>query len=128
VQFQLTVNVVALAVTFVSAVLQREPPLNPVMMLWVNLIMDTMGALALGTEPPSRRLLQRRPYSSNTSLVSRRMWRHIAVQSIFQFTMLITLLLIGESALGINTGFIESIGVLSHKFYSSAGARNRRAL
>lgn len=47
-QFQLTVNVVALTLTFVSAVTGNEPPLNAVMMLWVNLIMDTMGALALG--------------------------------------------------------------------------------
>ena len=42
-QFQLTVNVVALALTFIAAVMQQQPPLNPVMMLWVNLIMDTMG-------------------------------------------------------------------------------------
>ena len=42
-QFQLTANACALAVTFLAAVLQEEPPLNPVMMLWVNLIMDTMG-------------------------------------------------------------------------------------
>ena len=35
------------------------------MMLWVNLIMDTMGALALGTEPPSPDLLSRRPYKRN---------------------------------------------------------------
>ena len=43
-QFQLTVNAVALAITFLAAVMQETPPLNPVMMLWVNLIMDTMGA------------------------------------------------------------------------------------
>ena len=47
-QFQLTVNVVALTLTFISAIYGKEPPLNAVMMLWVNLIMDTMGALALG--------------------------------------------------------------------------------
>jgi magnesium-transporting ATPase (P-type) len=37
-----------LTVTFISAVFGFDPPLNAVMMLWVNLIMDTMGALALG--------------------------------------------------------------------------------
>ena len=46
-QFQLTVNVVALLLTFISACMQDDPPLNPVMMLWVNLIMDTLAALAL---------------------------------------------------------------------------------
>jgi P-type Ca2+ transporter type 2C len=53
-QFQLTVNVVALTVTFMGAVSGYEPPLNAIMMLWVNLIMDTMGALALGTEAPTQ--------------------------------------------------------------------------
>ena len=38
-QFQLTVNVVALTITFLSAVSGYDPPLNAVMMLWVNLIM-----------------------------------------------------------------------------------------
>eukprot|EP01035_Chromulina_nebulosa_P019011 gene19011-24830_t len=65
-QFQLTVNIVALTLTFVSAVYGFDPPLNAVMMLWVNLIMDTLGALALGTEPPSGTLLERHPYKRNT--------------------------------------------------------------
>ena len=58
-QFQLTVNVVALLVVFTGAVTGKGTPLNAVMMLWVNLIMDTMGALALGTEEPTLELLQR---------------------------------------------------------------------
>lgn len=69
-QFQLTVNVVALTITLVSAINGSEPPLNAVMMLWVNLIMDTMGALALGTEPPSPDLLKRRPYKRNARCLS----------------------------------------------------------
>jgi magnesium-transporting ATPase (P-type) len=51
------VNVVALTVTFMGAVSGYEPPLNAIMMLWVNLIMDTMGALALGTEAPTQVML-----------------------------------------------------------------------
>ncbi|GMH91575.1 hypothetical protein TrVE_jg5534 [Triparma verrucosa] len=87
-QFQLTVNVVALTITFVSSVGGYAPPLNAVMMLWVNLIMDTMGALALGTEPPSESLLLRRPYKRNSSLISLPMWRNIFFQSVFQLILL----------------------------------------
>jgi calcium-translocating P-type ATPase len=96
-QFQLTVNVVALTLTFVSAVTGNEPPLNAVMMLWVNLIMDTMGALALGTEPPSPTLLQRRPYKRNASLINNKMLRHITIQFLFQMALLSYLLLLGAS-------------------------------
>eukprot|EP01038_Epipyxis_sp_PR26KG_P004934 gene4934-6902_t len=91
-QFQLTVNVVALTLTFVSALTGYEPPLNAVMMLWVNLIMDTMGALALGTEQPSTKLLQRKPYKRNASLISNRMLRandfHVNHGSIHHITII----------------------------------------
>lgn len=63
-QFQLTVNFVALVVAFVGAVVGGRIPLNVLQLLWVNLIMDTMGALALATEDPNPALLNdkvRRP-------------------------------------------------------------------
>lgn len=94
-QFQLTVNIVALTLTFLSALSGKEPPLNAVMMLWVNLIMDTMGALALGTEPPSETLLHRRPYKRNASLINLTMMRNIAVQFIYQMILLAYLLFLG---------------------------------
>jgi Ca2+ transporting ATPase len=52
-QFQLTVNFVALVMAFVGGAVLRESPLNAIQMLWVNLIMDTLASLALATEPPS---------------------------------------------------------------------------
>lgn len=91
-QFQLTVNVVALTITFLSALAGYKPPLNAVMMLWVNLIMDTMGALALGTEPPTPELLDRSPYKRDASLISRPMWRNILCQSTYQLALLVFLL------------------------------------
>lgn len=56
-QFQLTVNLVALVVAFVGAIVGGRIPLNVLQLLWVNLIMDTMGALALATEDPNPSLL-----------------------------------------------------------------------
>jgi magnesium-transporting ATPase (P-type) len=76
-QFQLAVNVVALVLTFVSACIEVTPPLNPIMMLWVNLIMDTLGALALATETPSPSLLKANPAAASASLITPRMWRFI---------------------------------------------------
>jgi Ca2+ transporting ATPase len=50
IQFQLTVNVVAVATTLVSAALLEKAILKPIQMLWINLIMDTLASLALATE------------------------------------------------------------------------------
>jgi Ca2+-transporting ATPase len=91
-QFQLTVNAVALTFTFIAACKGEDPPLNAVMMLWVNLIMDTFGALALGTESPDHdKLLRRLPFKRDASLISDTMWRNIIVQSIFQLAVLLFL-------------------------------------
>lgn len=61
IQFQLTVNVAALTINVVAAVSSGDVPLNTVQLLWVNLIMDTLGALALATEPPTDHLMDRSP-------------------------------------------------------------------
>ena len=62
-QFQLTVNIAAVVLTFVSSISdsQGDSVLTAVQLLWVNMIMDTMAALALATEPPTEELLDRKP-------------------------------------------------------------------
>jgi magnesium-transporting ATPase (P-type) len=72
--------------------------------LRVNLIMDTMGALALGTEQPSLSLLQRKPYKRTASLISRPMWRNILCQAVFQVTLLLYLLFFGAEYFSVPSG------------------------
>ena len=76
-QFQLTVNVVALAVAFSAAMLGFGTPLTAVQLLWVNLIMDSFAALALTLERPSDALYQQPPHARTEPLVSRFMWMNV---------------------------------------------------
>lgn len=103
-QFQLTVNVVAILIVFIGACGGFHPPLNAVMMLWINLVMDTLGALALATEIPTMKLLDRRPYKRQASLISRPMMRHIIIQAIFQLAILLVLLFAGPAYFNIPAG------------------------
>ncbi|KAH7653939.1 P-type ATPase protein [Dioscorea alata] len=88
VQFQLTVNVVALIVNFSSACLTGRAPLTAVQLLWVNMIMDTLGALALATEPPKDDLMRRTPVGRKGNFISNVMWRNILGQSFYQFVVI----------------------------------------
>ncbi|KAK0596740.1 hypothetical protein LWI29_018555 [Acer saccharum] len=88
VQFQLTVNIVALIINFVSACISGSAPLTAVQLLWVNMIMDTLGALALATEPPTDALMKRRPVGRGESFITKVMWRNIIGQSIYQLIVL----------------------------------------
>jgi Ca2+-transporting ATPase len=60
-QFQITINVAAVLVTFIGSVSGQGFPLTAVQLLWINLIMDTFAALALATEPPTDDLLLQKP-------------------------------------------------------------------
>lgn len=71
----------------------EKVPLKAVQLLWVNLIMDTFAALALGTEVPTMKLLERRPYKPNASLISKVMIRNIVGQSSYQVCCLVALCL-----------------------------------
>ena len=70
-QFQLTVNFVALCEAFIAAVTQRGTPLNVMQLLWVNLVMDSFAALALATELPHQRLLDQPPYGRSEPLINK---------------------------------------------------------
>lgn len=93
VQFQLTVNVTAVVLTFVSAVASSEESsvLTAVQLLWVNLIMDTLAALALATDKPNDDILNKKPSGRFSPLISPAMYKMIFFQSVNQMIITLTL-------------------------------------
>lgn len=100
-QFQLTVNITAVLITFISAVFDDEETsvLNAVQLLWVNLIMDTFAALALATDPPTGSLLHRKPEARTAPLITLTMWKMIIGQSIYQLIVCFVLWFAGPKFL-----------------------------
>jgi calcium-translocating P-type ATPase len=92
IQFQSTINAVALVTAFVGALSKGYSPLTAVQLLWVNLIMDTLAALALATETPNEGLLDRRPHGRDSKLITRLMWRTIIGGAILQLIILFAIL------------------------------------
>ncbi|KAM3755083.1 hypothetical protein ACB098_02G013100 [Castanea mollissima] len=97
IQFRLTVDVAALVINFVAAVSTGKVSLTTVQLLWVNLIMDTLGALALTTEKPTEELMTKPPVCRTEPLITNIMWRNLLAQALYQIIILLTLQFKGES-------------------------------
>ena len=106
-QFQLSVNLVALCLSFVSALVISESPLSPIQMLWVNLIMDSFASLALATESPDPEQLKRPPIGKKDYILTRKMTKHIVGQGLYQIVALFVMLFAGPSFISEEDIFIS---------------------
>ena len=97
IQFQLTVNICACLLVFISSCVGNEAAIGPIQMLWLNLIMDSLGSLALATEPPHKRLLTRNPYPKKEYVINSLMWKHIVGQAIVELAIMVILYLVAQS-------------------------------
>jgi len=98
----MTVNVCALFIVFSGSLIFSDTPLTSVQMLWVNLIMDTLAALSLATEPPCEGIVENRhPESRDAMIINGTMWRNILMHGIQQIGVLLALLFYGKQFFGI---------------------------
>lgn len=113
--FQLTVNVAACFLVLFGSFMGTESPLTVTQMLWVNLIMDTFGAMALASLPPSRRVMGDKPRDRKASILTR--------------TMMIELVSVGLLFFAITLGFYwlfnhAVVTSIPQMFYTSVGKVN----
>lgn len=71
--------------------------------MWVNLFQDTLAALALATDPPTRRILNRHPEPKSSSLINAQMWKMIIGQSIYQMVVTLVLYFAGAAIFSYHT-------------------------
>jgi calcium-translocating P-type ATPase len=90
--FQLTINVAAVLISFVCPLLGMDTPLTVIQILWVNLVMDTLAALAFGGEPAIDRYMLEKPKSRSEAIVNKYMWSEIIIGSVWVFILGIALL------------------------------------
>ncbi|MDW5525096.1 calcium-translocating P-type ATPase, PMCA-type [Carnobacterium maltaromaticum] len=80
--FQLTLNVGALLISFIAPFIGIDHPLTITQMLWVNLVMDTLAALAFGAEPTLKRYMKEKPKRRDENIVTRSMFSAFAFQGV----------------------------------------------
>ncbi len=104
-QFQISTNITAVVITFVTAVAstEEEPVLTAVQLLWITIIMDTFAALALATDPATEKLLDRKPDKKTAPLFSADMYKMILFQSIYQIIISLVFHFLGLRILGLES-------------------------
>ncbi|CAA2982331.1 calcium-transporting ATPase 13, plasma membrane-type [Olea europaea subsp. europaea] len=116
-QLQLTLNITAFTVNFVFVIARRDVQLLPFQVLWINVIMDVLGALALAI-----RIVELQGESgvqdAGDPIITRTMWRNVAVQSLIQITILRKCLFISLGIVGIivvlEVGLVEIMATIAH--------------
>lgn len=109
IQFQLTVNVGALVIAFLGAAVLDESPLTAIQLLYVNLIMDSLGSLALATEAPTSDVLESTPVHRFASLITPGMTRNILTSALYQVAILLLFMFpgIGDALAFVPDGLFE---------------------
>lgn len=116
--FQLTVNVAACFLVLFGSFMGTESPLTVTQMLWINLIMDTFGAMALASLPPTQRVMQDKPRDRKASILSGPMLKEIFGVGGFFFLLTIGLYWLFNhaditSVLGIFSAQIGSVDTMT---------------
>jgi len=90
-------NLVSLVLMLVGSFWYGISPLTPAQLLWLNIIMDTLGVLSLATEPPTNAVLtDEQPLQPGEKVVSPSMSRNIMLSCIFQLGLLLVMLFHGK--------------------------------
>jgi calcium-translocating P-type ATPase len=95
IMFQLTINMAAVLISFICPLLGMELPLTIIQILWINLVMDTLAALAFGGEPALKRYMREKPKKRDENIVSGYMWSTIVTGVVLTFGLSMFFLLSG---------------------------------
>jgi magnesium-transporting ATPase (P-type) len=120
-EFQLTINFSVVTIVFISGCTLGKIPFNVVQLLWINLIMDILAAISLGTEPITERDII--PEANKETRISRaakvfqaRIWKNILIQGTYQIVVILTLMYFGTLMF-----FTEPYNLVTEQTRSSDG-------
>lgn len=106
--FQMTVNISCLFIVAIAGATLGKSPFSVIQLLWLNLVMDTLAALALGTEAPHPTVLRKERIKKKDKIMLPIMWRSILSQFIYQALVMVILLYFGPSMFDISYDLVST--------------------
>ena len=121
IHFLISTNIGEIVTIFMGLVLGLKSPLLAIQLLWINLVTDSLPAIAIGLEPPEKDIMQRKPQDSKKGIFSDGLWNKIIVEGIMLGMLTLVAFSIGNKYYGIEvarTMAFVSIGLLElvHSF------------
>ncbi|KAG5252437.1 calcium-transporting ATPase, plasma membrane-type [Salix suchowensis] len=102
IQVEVTIAISGLLISTVTTIFFGYAPMSSIQMIWVNLLMAVLGGLALLTEPPSEKLMEKPPTRPTEPLITKSMWRNIIIQASYQVSILVAFQFKGRAILNID--------------------------
>lgn len=99
----MTTNLACLITVFLGSAIKGESPLGTVQLLWVNMIMDTLAALALSTERPHPSIIRTTPTKKSDLIMTPVMWRQIYGVGLYMVIVMLLVILLGQQMWGLDS-------------------------
>ena len=121
IHFLIATNIGEIVTIFMGLVLGLKSPLLAIQLLWVNLVTDSLPAIAIGLEPPEKNIMERKPVNSKKGIFAGGLWNKIILEGIMLGMLTLVAFCLGNNLYGLEVGrtmaFI-SIGILElvHSF------------
>ena len=90
--FQLTVNICAVSLSIIGPFIGIETPVTVIQMLWINMVMDTLAALAFSFEPPLIEYMEEKPKKRDEAIINKYMFHEIFFTGLYSTILCILFL------------------------------------
>ena len=104
IHFLIATNIGEIVTIFMGLVLGLKSPLLAIQLLWINLVTDSLPAIALGLEKPEKDIMQRKPVDSKKGIFADGLWNKIIVEGIMIGVLTLVAFSIGNKYYGLEVG------------------------
>ena len=104
VHFLIATNIGEIVTIFMGLILGFKSPLLAIQLLWVNLVTDSLPAIAIGLEPPDKDIMKRKPRDSRKSIFSDGLWNKIIVEGTMIGMLTLFAFSLGNNLYGLEVG------------------------
>jgi magnesium-transporting ATPase (P-type) len=108
-QFQITFNVTTVLIVFIGAIFRGATIFSAIQLLWMNLIMDTLAAIAFAAEKPQPEAIKEKPIKENDNMITPSMWKQITGMTIFISGVMFIMFWFNEDFWGFNYGMEDNM-------------------